>query len=29
LTWQQPDRIEFTVGQGPAVVVTHCTPAQG
>jgi hypothetical protein len=29
LTWQQPDRIEFTVGQGPAVVVTHCNPAQG
>jgi hypothetical protein len=29
LTWQQPDQIEFTSGQGPAAAVTQCTPAGG
>jgi hypothetical protein len=29
LTWRQPDKIEFTSGQGPAVVVTQCTLAGG
>jgi hypothetical protein len=25
LTWRQPDKIEFTSGQGPAVVVMQCS----
>ncbi len=29
LTWRQPNKIDFTSGQGPAVVVTHCTSVEG